>query len=100
MNTEILIVIITVVSNIIITGISILANIYITKLSNIDKLHEYKKHMSPFEVEHRPNNWIKDIVSDDEFLKYDEETKELIKIRYTKIVDNDVKKETEGSTDW
>lgn len=100
METEVLIVIITVIGNIGVTLLSIWANIYITKLANIDKLKEYNKHLSAFEVDHRPNSWIKDIVSSEEFSKYDEETKELIKARYKKVVEEEIEKATEGSTNW
>ena len=86
MESEVLIVIITVGGNILITLASIFANIYITKVSNADKLHEFKRHLTSYEIKVKPVEWIIATVEDDDALhRYDKLTKNGILRRYKKI---------------
>jgi len=86
METEVLVIIITVIGNILITLISIFANVHITKINNIDKLHEFKRHLTRYEIAAKPNQWIIDTVEDIEALsRYDALTKAGIRRRYKAI---------------
>ena len=86
MSTELLIVIITVIGNVLITLIGILANIYITKISNADKVHEFKRHLTKYEVITKSPEWIVATAEDDDALyRYDSKTRVQILARYKKI---------------
>lgn len=86
MSTEILLLIITIVGNILITLIGILANIYITKISNADKLHEFKRHLTEYEITIKSPEWIVATVEDeDSFRRYDSKTRKFILKRYKSI---------------
>ena len=86
MESEILLLIITIVGNIFITLIGILANIYITKISNADKLHEFKRHLTEYEVALKSPEWIVAAVEDDDsFRRYDSKTRKFILERYKSI---------------
>ena len=86
MSTELLILIITIVGNIVITLLGILANIYITRISNADKVHEFHRHLTSYEVITKSPEWIVSVAEDDDaLLRYDYKTRKLILERYKKI---------------
>ena len=86
MESEILLLIVTIVGNILITLIGILANIHITKISNADKLHEFKRHLTEYEVITKSPEWIVATVEDDDsFRRYDGKTRKYILKRYKSI---------------
>ena len=75
---------------ILITILTLLSNVHITKIANADKVHEFKRHLTRYEINAKSADWVIETVEDEEAIsRYDVSTKNGILRRYKKIKGKD-----------
>ena len=79
MSAELIVSIVSLAATFFIGVITVIINIKISKINNIKDYHEYNKHIYPFELQFRDEEWLYDlIIVRDEFDRYDYSSKKRI----------------------
>ena len=79
MVTELILSILTLVTSVSCSIATIVVTFKIGKLNNLEAIHKYQKKITPFELTFKDKKWFLNLMKNDEFRDFDENSQTIIK---------------------
>lgn len=95
MVTELILSILTLVTSVSCSIATIVVTFKIGKLNNLEAIHKYQKKITPFELTFKDKKWFLNLMKNDEFRDFDENSQTIIKAWWKKINQEEAAKDKE-----